>query len=526
MNRKIVGMCVCMLVIATALPAIGTINSNFETNVAPLQPPGVDWVKTYGGEEFNWLFDINPTDDGGYIAGGVFEYQDRMCAWMLKTNENGNETWSAINDLWYGTSPILNEIGVQCVLQVDDGFIAGGYGLYYNSVHGYETVVGYLWKVNTAGETQWLKALANDIDEWAVAPFGVVQVDDELIFSGWFVQITTYPDFFLDIALFKTDMDGNLDLDWIHTYDAGGFDYARSIWPTTDGGYFLAGGTEEPNPFVEYGAYYMVKTDSNGVEEWNKTFDGPGDDWSGVRGCRQTDDGGYIQSGMSFSWGDGDQDAWVVKTDASGNMMWNKTYGSENNEHCYGMDAANMSPTEEGYVFVIVKNAWKMSEPKEDLWIIETDKEGNLEYELQLEEDGTQWLQGIHQIEDKGFILVGRNGVLTSTDCSGVIMEIAPFPHFEIEINGGLGVNAVITNDGYGDAVNVPYKIHAKGGFLGLVNKTKTGLVNTPTGGSQNVSTGMFLGFGKISISVKVGVKEKTATGFVIGPFIFGVKVS
>ena len=181
------------------------------------------------------------------------------------------------------------------------------------------------------------------------------------------------------------------------------------------------------------------------------------------------------------------------------------------------MDGAILGPnvTDEGYVFVIVKNAWKSSEPKEDLWIIATDKEGNPEYELQIEEDGTQWLQGIHQIEDKGFILVGRNGVLSSSDCSGMIMEIAPFPHFDIEIKGGMGINVVITNDGYGDA---------KGGFLGLVNKTKTGLVNIPSEGSQTYSTGLLFGFGKISITVNVGIKEKTATAFIFGPLILGVK--
>jgi len=517
MNRKIVGMCVCMLVIATALPAVGIINNDIETNVLSLFSSGIEWRKTYGGEEFNWLYDIENTSDGGYIAGGVFEYQNRMCAWMLKTDENGNENWSAVNDLWYGLSAYEAQVGVQKVIEVEDGYIAGGYGLYSEDPI---TVVGGIWKVNKSGETQWFKGLGNETEEWSVAPLGMVRVYDEIICSGWYWGPGATD---IDVALFKVDLDGNLNEDWVHTFDAGGTDYARSIWPTTDGGYFLAGGTQEPNPYIEDGAYYIVKTDSDGVEEWNKTFDGPDHEWSGVRGCRQTDDGGYITCGHSGSWGDGDLDAWVVKTDASGNMMWNKTYGAENDEHIYGMDAANMSETEDGYVFVIVKNAWKMSEPKEDLWIIETDKEGNLEYELQVEEDGTQWLQGIRQIEDKGFILVGRNGVLTSTDCSGIIMEVAPFPHFNIELSGGLGVNVNINNDGYGDAVNVPYKINVKGGFFGLVNKTKTGLVNTPTGGSQAVSTGTFLGFGKISVSIKVGVKEKTATGFVIGPFVIGL---
>lgn len=522
MNKKIIGICVCMLLIATTLPTVGTINNDIETNISPLLPPGIEWRKTYGGEEFNWLYDIEITDDG-YIAGGVFEYQNRMCAWMLKTDKNGNETWSAINDLWYGLSPIAGQIAVQNVIEVDDGFIAGGYGIYNDDP---SIVVGHIWKVNTTGETQWLKVLGNETESWSVLPFEMIKIGEEIVCGGLLWQTTTPPDYYQDAALFKIDLDGNLNLSSIHTYDAGGVDYVRSIWHTTDGGYFLAGSTEEPNPNVEYGAYYIVKTYANGTEEWNNTFDRPGEDWSGVRGCRQTEDGGYITCGMS--WMDGDQEVWVVKTDSFGNMTWNKTYDGKYNEHIYGMDAAKLGPnvTDEGYVFIIVKNAWKMSEPKEDLWIIETDKDGNPEYELLIEEDGTQWLQGIHQIDDMGFIVVGRNGVLTSSDCSGIIMEIAPFPHFEIEANGGIGANAVITNDGYGDAVNVPYEINVKGGFFGLVNKTKTGLVNIPTGDSQTVSTGMFFGFGKIIITVKVGVKEKTYSAFAFGLLVLGVKES
>ncbi len=504
MKKKIVGICTCMLVIAAAFPAVGILNRDIEKNAASYFPPGIDWMKTYGGEEFNWLYDIKLTDDG-YIAGGVFEYQNRMCAWMLKTDKNGNETWSNVNDLWFGTSPVNQDIGVQCVLPVDDGFLASGYGLYNDTS---DTVVGYIWKVNLTGVTQWLKALGNETEMWSVSPFRMEIVDDEIICGGWIWQMTTPPEIELDAAWFKIDLDGNLNESSVHNYDVGGWDWVRSLWRTTDGGYFLSGSTEEPNPSVENSAYFMIKTDSNGNKEWEKIFDGPGEDYAATSGCRQTSDGGYIMCGHSNSWSDGDLDLWVVKTDAMGTIILNKTYGGDYDDHCYGMDAID-----NGYVFVVVKNAWMTTGTKEDLLIIETDTNGKVTWEFELFEEGTQWLQTIHQIEDKGFIIAGRSGILTSQDCSGLIMEITPFPKLDFDIKSGLGITVNITNSGTEDATNILWEINVKGGILGMINKTKSGYITVPSDTSKTVSTGVFFGLGPITITAKIAYVEKTANG-------------
>lgn len=64
--------------------------------------------------------------------------------------------------------------------------------------------------------------------------------------------------------------------------------------------------------------------------EWNKTYGGTGDDWAGS--VVQTSDGGFVMAGGTDSFGAGDYDFWLVKTDAEGNMEWNKTYGGERSE--------------------------------------------------------------------------------------------------------------------------------------------------------------------------------------------------
>jgi len=85
---------------------------------------------------------------------------------------------------------------------------------------------------------------------------------------------------------------------------------------------------------------------------------------------------------------------------------------------------------------------------------------------------------------------------------------------FNFSITGGLGVSAIITNPGTGDARDVPWLIHVEGGILGLVNKVAEGTIDIiPAGQSTSVKTGLFLGFGPILITVRAGASEKTAEG-------------
>ncbi|MCU0850510.1 MAG: PKD domain-containing protein [Candidatus Thermoplasmatota archaeon] len=85
---------------------------------------------------------------------------------------------------------------------------------------------------------------------------------------------------------------------------------------------------------------------------------------------------------------------------------------------------------------------------------------------------------------------------------------------FNFSITGGLGVSAIITNPGTEDARDVPWLIHVEGGILGLVNKVAEGTIDIiPAGQSTSVKTGVFLGFGPILITVRVGASEKTAEG-------------
>ncbi len=91
-------------------------------------------------------------------------------------------------------------------------------------------------------------------------------------------------------------------------------------------------------------------------------------------------------------------------------------------------------------------------------------------------------------------------------------LAAVPSP-LEVKIKGGLGVKAVITNNGTTDANDAPWQIHVEGGMLGMINKTVNGTIDIPAGESVTVKTGLLLGFGTITITAKVADDEQTATG-------------
>jgi len=82
--------------IGTVIPALGTMNQN-DIFLSSIAGPNIEWEKTFGGDEFDWFYCVQQTNDGGYIVLGGSEELDMNNAWLMKLNPDGNEEWGSIN---------------------------------------------------------------------------------------------------------------------------------------------------------------------------------------------------------------------------------------------------------------------------------------------------------------------------------------------------------------------------------------------------------------------------------------------
>ena len=200
-----------------------------------------------------------------------------------------------------------------------------------------------------------------------------------------------------DFWLVKTEANGTAD--WDKTFGGTSREVANSVQQTTDGGYILAGLT------TSYGAgdsdFWLVKTDANGTADWDKTFGGARSDWA--ESVQQTADGGFILAGLTTSYGAGDSDFWLVKTDANGTAEWDKTFGGAKSD-----GATSVQQTADGgYILAGYTYSYSSGVGDKDFWLVKTDADGNLQWDRTFGGSYDDWVSSVQQTTDGGYILAG-----------------------------------------------------------------------------------------------------------------------
>ena len=114
--------------------------------------------------------------------------------------------------------------------------------------------------------------------------------------------------------MIKTDSEGNEQ--WYQTFGGNGTDHGRSVVQNSDQGYIISGYTDSFGGFGGFN-FWLIKTDSDGNLDWHRSYGYAGDD-KGFCGL-QALDGGYIIAGYSNSTTNNSRDILIVKTDDLGN---------------------------------------------------------------------------------------------------------------------------------------------------------------------------------------------------------------
>ncbi len=354
------------------------------------------WTRLYGGTSFDFLYHVEATADGAFIAvGGTESFGNGQSdVWLLKFDDAGDTLWTRTfggpgQD--YGT----------CVQQtLDGGYVVTGY-----LNHDGTNLTGYILKTDTLGNLEWEQTYDSDgAGGGGIAPRYVRQIAG----GGYMICGYTWDNLsgLKDGFLVRLDDTGAVDSSHLPypSYIAEWPDIrAYCFQPTPDGGYLAAGWLED------YGAnwggdVWLAKTDSNLVTQWTRFY---GD--TAQEGCWHIDptaSGGYILAGFKGSLSEGKEDVYLMLTDASGDSIWTKTYGGNQNDESRWVRQTQdggflVAGTVEGFEFGYAA----------DGWLLKTDSDGDTVWTYRLGSDESDNFTCTHETNSGEYVVVGGTGM-------------------------------------------------------------------------------------------------------------------
>ena len=352
------------------------------------------WTQVYRRENSEAAFSMIPTSDGGYALVG-YSAEGGVRVFFIKADAQGNMEW----DRTYGGSQ--STIAYSVAETLDGGYVITGYTIQSDTAEW----DAFLLKTDTEGNMQWNQTYEGPEEDAAQAVvatpdggYAIVGVRNILSPEGgdlWLITTDSSGNMLLnityhntgryatkslvvtqdgglaiagtimdlemeeaDVSLIKLDKFGNIELN--KTYGGPEKDSASSLVATADRGYAIAGSTGDS---FEDGDFWLVKTDASGNMEWNRTYGGP--DREVARSLVATSDGGYAILGQKGDIGGGD--FWLVKTNSTGHMEWNQTHIETGEDLASSLAEA----PDGGYVFA---GAWKAFSSESDFCLIKTNE--------------------------------------------------------------------------------------------------------------------------------------------------------
>lgn len=338
------------------------------------------WERSYGGKHAEYLYDAIPTADYGFILAG-----------SSISNKNGNKSEANKGDLDY-----------------------------------------WIWKMDEKGTPEWQKS------------FGGTGVDIlysvKNTYDGGFILAGTSSSNKSEDK--KDDSKGQEDF-WIIKLDAKGKELLQrtiggvsqekllSITPTKDGGYIIGGSSSSNKTLAdskgkldEFGKsenskgnldYWIVKLDSDGKKEWDKTLGGRY--YDELKSIEQTQDEGFILGGYSNSPVSGDKtesnigqgDYWIVKLNKDGVLQWQRTLGGDKDDNLFALTQTN----DKGFIVGGSSNSSATDAKSEtskngsDFWVVKLDEIGNVQWQETYDYGKYDMLSSIVENADGTFLIGG-----------------------------------------------------------------------------------------------------------------------
>ncbi|MGV3459062.1 MAG: T9SS type A sorting domain-containing protein [Flavobacterium sp.] len=410
------------------------------------------WEKSYGGKHADFLFDVQPTADYGFLLAGsslsdktgnkTEPNNGNLDYWLWKMDEKGDLDWQKN----YGGSGIDMLYSVKNTR--DGGFILGGSS---NSPAAFDKkdpcFGGYdFWiiKLNAKGGEEWQKTIGGPGSDMLKT---IIQTND----GGYIIGGSSSSDMSekilsggidpygkseknrggMDFWVIKLDADGKIR--WQKTFGGKYADMLQSLEQTSDNGYIIGGTSNSPasqdKAHDGYGAsdLWIIKLDADGNVQWQNAYGGEGNDQLSV--ITQTKDKGYIIGGSSNSSATGNKkkpakkgtDFWILKLDEAGGITWQETYDNgatdllvsliENNDGSYLVGGYSKTET----------TGTKKTDKKEinDYLAFRINEKGEEIWKATAGSNGEDVLQKVIETRDRGYIMAGTAKGTASRDRQG-----------------------------------------------------------------------------------------------------------
>ena len=404
--------------------------------MAQVSDPIPTWAKTYhatgAAETAN---SMQQTTDGGYIVAGSTNSSGvpgHPHAWVVKLDSLGNVVWQKT---YGGNGPD----GACSVQQTSDGgfIVAGDLGTFAGCPARGNLNQAWVFKLDPMGNIVWQRTYLRSASADSIQQTS----DGGFILAGWgqpACVICFSPPF--GVWVVKLTPLGNIT--WQQVYSIGITSFASSVRQTSDGGFMVAGSVKEccfGN--ADNWDALIFKVNATGGIVWQKTYGGP--DVDEAHSIQLTSDSGFIVAGESSSFGAGDADgwgaqgncifpcphAWVLKMDALGNVIWQKSYGGTIIDHANSVDQTSNG----GYIVV-----GSTGSPG-GAWVFRLDSIGNIVWE----KGGPSIASAsVHQTSDGGFVAGGSS---TASAGSSIV---------KLDSNGNIGLGCPFTGPSNSTAAN------------------------------------------------------------------------